>query len=75
MEKSLGRKKKDVPKIEFPEPKTASKNTLYLIDRPESQQSVIIAGNLTAKYGEVPQIALEQMVSILGGDFTSRQYD
>ena len=73
LEKSLGKwKKKDVPKIEFQEPKIDSKNTLYLIDRPESQQSVIIAGNLTAKYGEVPQIALEQMVSILGGDFTSR---
>jgi predicted Zn-dependent peptidase len=73
LEKSLGKwKKKDVPKIEFKEPKIESKNTLYLMDRPESQQSVIIAGNLTAKYGEVPQIALEQMVSILGGDFTSR---
>ena len=73
LEKSLGKwKKKDVPKITFNKPKVNSKNTLYLIDRPESQQSVIIAGHLVDKYGDVSQIALEQMVSILGGDFTSR---
>ncbi len=73
LEKSLGKwKKKDVPNITFKKPKVNSKNTLYLIDRPESQQSVIIAGHLTEKYGDVSQIALEQMVSILGGDFTSR---
>ncbi len=73
LEKSLGKwKKKDIPKITFNKPKVNSKNTLYLIDRPESQQSVIIAGHLAGKYGDVSQIALEQMVSILGGDFTSR---
>jgi predicted Zn-dependent peptidase len=42
------------------------------MDRPESQQSVIIAGHLTEKYGDVSEIALEQMVNILGGAFTSR---
>ena len=73
LEKSLGKwKKKDVPNITFNKPKVNSKNTLYLIDRPESQQSVIIAGHLIDKYGDVSEIALEQMVSILGGDFTSR---
>lgn len=73
LEKSFGKwKKGDVPKIAFNKPMTNSKNTLYLIDRPESQQSIIIAGHLTEKYGDVSEIALEQMVSILGGDFTSR---
>ncbi|MGI9549833.1 MAG: M16 family metallopeptidase [Aurantibacter sp.] len=73
LEKSLGKwKKADVPEITFDKPQVNSKNTLYLIDRPESQQSIIIAGHLTNKYGEVSEIALEQMVSILGGDFTSR---
>ena len=42
------------------------------MNRPESQQSVILAGHLTEKYGDVSEIALEQMVNILGGDFTSR---
>ena len=73
LEKSLGKwKKGDVPQMTFGKPKVNTKNTLYLIDRPESQQSIIIAGHLTKKYGEVSEIALEQMVSILGGDFTSR---
>ena len=73
LEKSLGKwRRGQVPEISFPEPKTGTKNTLYLMDRPESQQSVIIAGNLTEKYGDLPEVALGQMVSILGGDFTSR---
>jgi len=65
-------KKGKTPTINFTKGKTANKNTLYIIDRPESQQSVIIAGHLTKKRSEVSQIVLEQMVSILGGDFTSR---
>jgi predicted Zn-dependent peptidase len=73
LEKRFGKwNKRDVPTISFNKVETKTKNTMYLIDRPESQQSVIIAGHLTEKYGEVSEIALEQMVSILGGDFTSR---
>lgn len=71
--KYLGKwKEGKVPAVNFPAPKTGTKNTLYLMDRPESQQSVIIAGHLTGKYGDLPEIAVEQMVNILGGDFTSR---
>ncbi len=65
-------KEQSVPKVAFNRPKTGGKNTLYFIDRPESQQSVIIAGNLTTKYGEMSEVAVEQMVNILGGSFTSR---
>ncbi len=73
LQKALGKwKKGTVPQITFTAPKTATKNTLYLINRPESLQSIIIAGHLTKKYGDVSEIALEQMISILGGDFTSR---
>ncbi len=73
LEKAFGKwKKGDVPTITFTTPQVNSKNTLYLMDRPESEQSVILAGHLTKKYGDVNQVALEQMVSILGGDFTSR---
>ncbi|MFH6603974.1 M16 family metallopeptidase [Maribacter algicola] len=73
LEKAFGKwKKGDVPTIAFTKPQVNSKNTLYLMDRPESEQSVILAGHLTKKYGDVNQVALEQMVSILGGDFTSR---
>jgi predicted Zn-dependent peptidase len=73
LERALGKwKKGDVPQVTFSAPKTNTKNTLYLMNRPESQQSVIIAGHLTDKYGGVSEVALEQMVNILGGDFTSR---
>lgn len=73
LEKAFGNwEKADVPTITFSTPRVNSKNTLYLMDRPESEQSVILAGNLIEKYGDVSQIALEQMVSVLGGDFTSR---
>ena len=73
LQKSLGKwKKGNVPQITFGKPQVNTKNTLYLMNRPESQQSVIIAGHLTEKYGDVSEVALEQMVSILGGDFTSR---
>ncbi len=73
VEKAFGKwKKADVPKIAFKAPSANTKNTLYLMNRPESAQSVIIAGHLTDKYGALSEVALEQMVSILGGDFTSR---
>lgn len=73
LEKTLGKwKKGDVPTIKFSQGKSKSKNTLYLIDRPESQQSVIVAGHLTEKYGDISEIALELMISILCGDVTSR---
>ena len=42
------------------------------MDRPESQQSVIIAGHLTNPYGEVSEIGREAMIGVLGGQFTSR---
>ncbi|MEM7511457.1 MAG: pitrilysin family protein [Bacteroidota bacterium] len=45
---------------------------LYLMDRPESQQSVIIGGYLVSPYGQVSEIAREAMMNVLGGDFTSR---
>lgn len=73
LEKALGNwQRGDVPKVTFNAPKTNTKNTLYLMNRPESQQSVIIAGHLTDKYGGTSEVALQQMVNILGGDFTSR---
>ena len=65
-------KKSDVPKKVIPEVKTMNNGKIYLIDRPESQQSMIMAGYLTKKYGELDETAIEQMNNVLGGDFTSR---
>ena len=62
----------EVPQKNLAEVKTAQKNTLYLMDRPDSEQSVILAGHLTNPYGNVSEIARESMVEVLGGQFTSR---
>jgi zinc protease len=62
----------ETPKKVIPEVKTDPKGKLFLIDRPESVQSVIVAGYLTKKYGEMDELAIEQVNNVLGGDFTSR---
>ncbi len=65
-------KKGDAPKKVIPEVKTANNGKIFLIDRPESQQSMIMSGYLAQKYGELDETAIEQMNNVLGGDFTSR---
>ena len=45
---------------------------LYLIDRPGSIQSLIIAGHLAPPKANPDEIAIEAMNTILGGAFTSR---
>jgi predicted Zn-dependent peptidase len=47
-------------------------NTLYLLDRPESLQSIIIAGYLTEPYGAVSEVGMDAMNNVLGGGFISR---
>jgi zinc protease len=74
LEKRFGTWAKGSPiKKVIPEVKTANNsNKIFLIDRPESQQSMIVAGYLTKPYGQVDEAALEQVNNVLGGDFTSR---
>ena len=64
--------KGDVPQKNIAQVSSPSKNVLYLMDRPESQQSVIIAGELAVGYGQVSEISREAMMNIFGGQFTSR---
>lgn len=65
-------KKADVPKKNLAAATAAKTNTVYLIDKPESKQSIIMAGYLVDPYGKVPEIAREAMINVFGGDFTSR---
>jgi zinc protease len=65
-------KKGEIPKKNLAAATNAKTNTLYVIDKPESQQSVIMVGYLVDPYGKVPEIARESMMSVFGGDFTSR---
>jgi predicted Zn-dependent peptidase len=47
-------------------------NVLYLMDRPGSSQSVVLAGYLIQPYGQVSEIAREAVNNVLGGQFISR---
>jgi zinc protease len=47
-------------------------NTLYLLDRPGADQSVIFAGQLIPPRADPDDIAIEAMNDVLGGLFTSR---
>lgn len=62
----------DVPKKNLTPIASKSTNKLYLLDRPESEQSVIIAGYLIEPYGKLPEIARQAFVNVFGGDFISR---
>jgi len=56
----------------IPLPQDQSGNILYLLHKPEIQQSVLMAGYTIAPYGLISEIAKEPLMNILGGDFTSR---
>jgi len=65
-------KKGVVPENVIAKLNIGSGKKIYLIDRPESTQSVILAAYLTTPYGQISQPALNAMNNILGGDFVSR---
>jgi zinc protease len=51
---------------------TAAKPGIYLIDRPDSLQSIIFVGELAPPKNNPEEIAIETMNNVLGGTFTSR---
>jgi len=61
-----------IPKKNLATVSGAKANKLYLMDRPESEQSVIIAGYVVDPYGKLPEVQREALMNIFGGDFTSR---
>ncbi|WP_115868677.1 M16 family metallopeptidase [Marinoscillum furvescens] len=65
-------KKGEVPTKNLSSVGSPNKNKIYVMDKPEALQSVIIAGHLTNPYGEANEIAVSMMNNILGGEFTSR---
>jgi len=52
----------------------ASRNSeqVFIVDRPGSEQSIILAADLAPGSGEGNEIAIETMNEIIGGSFTSR---
>ena len=63
---------KDVPKKNISKVGLKEKSTVYLMDKPGAQQSVILAGHAAPPKADKDDIALESMNTILGGSFTSR---
>jgi len=49
-----------------------SQETIYLIDRPGSQQSIVLAANIAPSPSDSDELAVESMNDIIGGSFTSR---
>ena len=47
-------------------------SAVYLIDRPGSQQSLIMAGHVAPPKNNAAEIAIEAMNTVLGGSFSSR---
>ena len=62
----------EVPKKNLATVAVQDNSQVYLIDRPEAQQSVIMAGHAAPPKYTPEEIAIETMNTILGGMFTSR---
>ncbi|NOX70741.1 MAG: insulinase family protein [Gammaproteobacteria bacterium] len=62
----------DVPSKNIGHVAVPDKASVYIIDRPGAQQSIILAANLAAPPGQGDDIAIETMNEIIGGSFTSR---
>ncbi|MEP7323293.1 MAG: pitrilysin family protein, partial [Saprospiraceae bacterium] len=60
------------PPMLIPPAPIENRKVLYLMHRPEVEQSVILAGYIIAPYGDISEIAKEPLINVLGGDFTSR---
>jgi len=65
-------KSASVPSKNISQVEQQRKAAVYLIDRPDSLQSVILAGHVAAPKLNPNEIAIETMNTILGGTFTSR---
>jgi zinc protease len=62
----------DVPKKTLSEAALPAKPRVFLLDRPGSEQTMIIAGHLVPPKSPRDDIAIEAANDILGGAFTSR---
>ena len=62
----------DVPEIEIPKVPEPAKNVVYLINRPGSSQSLIVAAQLAPPFNSPDQIPLDLVNDMFGGNFSSR---
>lgn len=62
----------EVPLKNIPDVAQQQNSKIYIIDRPDSLQSVIYAGHVAPSVRDETEIAIGTMNNILGGSFTSR---
>jgi len=62
----------EVPKQTIPSASEPGKDVVYLLDRPGSGQSLILAAQLAPAFNHPDQISLELVNDIFGGNFSSR---
>ena len=62
----------DVPAKNLADVAPQPETVVYLIDRPDSAQSIIFAGQLAPPKGDPRNLQIEAMNDIIGGGFTSR---
>jgi zinc protease len=73
LEKQFRRwKSGDVPQKNIEFVGTPAQSTVYLVDRPDSEQSVIFAGHVAPPKNNEREIAIEAMNEVLGGSFNAR---
>ncbi len=62
----------DVPEKNLATVSHQDESIVYLVDRPDSEQSVIIAGHIAPPRNNDAEMAITAMNQVLGGDFTAR---
>ncbi len=62
----------EVPAKDLSEAELRQGQRIYLINRPDSEQSILLAGHLAPPKANPDEVAIETMNTLLGGDFTSR---
>ena len=63
---------KEVPEKNIAKVEPITDSVIYLVDRPNSEQSAIIAARMMPEYGTEDELPLELLNQSLGGSFTSR---
>jgi zinc protease len=67
-----GWKPGDAPTKNIADVAHRDESTIYLVDRPDSEQSIIFAGHIAPPKGNDNEIAIEAMNEVLGGSFAAR---
>lgn len=69
-----GWKSGDAPRKNIAPIERQENERVYIIDRPDAEQSIILAGNVAPPVGVGNEVAIEAMNEVIGGSSTARIY-